>query len=172
MFAVPKRGNAATDECTNGRWWRKISRDHGAGGVVDHTHTLLEDKMVAKFGGWKMNLLSHPGRLVLLKSVSAAVTVYYMSTSSLPWRTINRLTSLMRKFYWGKLQKDWYIAYISWDKMCKPVDEGGLNIWNLRRINDTLLLKLTWQFAVGRDRLWVHIMKAKYCSQKDFWEEK
>jgi hypothetical protein len=133
-------------------------------GAADHTHVLLEDKLFGKFSGWKMHLLSHPGRLVLLKSVFASIPVYYMSTSSLPWRTINRLTSLMRKFYWGKLKKERYIAFISWEKMCQTIDEGGLNIKELRSMNDALLMKFTWQFVAGQDKVWIHIMRAKYCT--------
>jgi Reverse transcriptase (RNA-dependent DNA polymerase) len=116
---------------------------HQKGGVSDRTHIMLEERLVARFGGWKMNLLSHPDRLVLLKSVLASIPVYYMSSVSLPWRTTNRLNSLMRKFYWGKLDKEQFIAFISWEKMCRPLDERGLNIKDLRKMNEALLIKLT-----------------------------
>jgi hypothetical protein len=55
--------------------------------------------------------------------------------------------------------------------MCKPIEEGELNIKYLRRTNKALLLKLIWQFAAGQNRIWIEIMHAKYNADRDFWED-
>jgi hypothetical protein len=126
----------------------------------DPTHKLLEDRFWDKFAGWKLPLLSHPGRLTLLKSVLTSVPIYYMSVSSLPQRTITKLTSLMHKFLWGKLDKDSYMSLVGWDKVCRGRLEGGLEIRDL---------KLCWQVAQESEKPWVQVMSDKYCDKGKFW---
>jgi hypothetical protein len=58
-----------------------------------------------------------------------SLSVYYMSVLMLLRTTINRLTSLLRKFMWGKLEKDRYLALISWDKVSQEKEERG---WGYR----------------------------------------
>jgi hypothetical protein len=104
---------------------------------------LLENNFFRKFRGWKMQLLSHSGRLVLIKSVLASISVYYMSTTILSTKITRELTSLIRKFFWGKMKRDQFSVMISWDKMCIPIEDGGLNIRDLKKMNEALLMKLT-----------------------------
>jgi hypothetical protein len=57
-----------------------VNKNQGA----DGTYELLEECFWSKFVGWKMNLLSHPGRLTLIRAVLASIPVYYMTVSMLP----------------------------------------------------------------------------------------
>jgi hypothetical protein len=68
------------------------------------------------------------GRVVLVKSVITSILIYHMTVSHLPNRSINKLNSLIRKFIWGKLHKQKYLAMLSLDQMCKPFEEGGIGI--------------------------------------------
>jgi Reverse transcriptase (RNA-dependent DNA polymerase) len=135
----------------------------------DHTDKLLEEKFQISFAGWKINTLSPSGRLVLIKSSLISIPVYYMSCCHIPTKTVTKLTSLLRKFFWGKLDKQRYLAMISWEKICLPFEEGGLDVKDLRTMNNALLLKLVWQVASGQDRQWVGLMRAKYCDSEEFW---
>lgn len=38
-----------------------------------------------------------------------------------------------------------------WDKITKPVQDGGLGIRDLAVVNDALLLKFLWRVAAGKD---------------------
>jgi Reverse transcriptase (RNA-dependent DNA polymerase) len=129
----------------------------------DQNRALLEEKFIESFAGWKMNTLSPAGRLALIKSVLISKPIYYMSNALLPVNSINHLTGLMRRFFWGKLDKTRYMALIGWDKICMPFEQGGLNVRDLKIMNEALVLKLVWQFAAGQDKQWVQIMQAKYC---------
>lgn len=46
---------------------------------------------------------------------------------------------------------------------------GRLGIRDIKLFNQALLLKLVWYIVAGTDRLWVHIMIAKYCPRGGFW---
>jgi hypothetical protein len=50
---------------------------------------------------------------------------------------------LMRKVPFGQAQAriDIYF-FMAWDKFCKPYEKGGLNIRNIERINEVMILKL------------------------------
>jgi hypothetical protein len=136
----------------------------------DATENLLVDKSWGKFAGWKVNLLSPAGRVALIKYVMVSLPVYYMSIVILSTKNINELTTLQRKFFCGKLRSVRYLALISWDKICKPKDEGGIGVRDLKKMNQTLILKLVWQIASQDDKVWIGIMRAKYFSSGSLWE--
>lgn len=135
----------------------------------DLTHELLVQKFHSRLAGWKTNLLSHAGRLALIKSVLGSIPVYYMSLNKIPTHTIKELESPMRKFLWGTLDKDRYLSMVAWSKICMDVDEGGLGIRNLQLFNEALVLKLVWEMASNSEKLWTQVMRAKYCSRGGFW---
>jgi hypothetical protein len=39
----------------------------------------------------------------------------------------------------GGMNDDFKFHLVEWDKVCSPIDEGGLRIRNLRRFNQALL---------------------------------
>lgn len=135
----------------------------------DLTSDLILDKIRSRITGWKMHLLSHAGCLTLIKSVLTSVPVYYMSTTLLPTRIINRVNALTRNFFWGKVEGQKYMCLIAWNKMCRPTKEGGLGIRDMRCFNETLLLKIVWQFASQADKLWVQVMRSKYYPRGGMW---
>jgi hypothetical protein len=55
-------------------------------------------------------------------------------------------------------------------KMCRPLEVGGLDIRDLRTMNDAMLLKLVWQIVSQQDRVWMQVMKAKYFPNQRLWE--
>lgn len=136
----------------------------------DLTHNLLVEKFYNKLAGWKANFLSFAGRLTLIKSVLISVPVYFMTIAKLPAKTVKELTKVMRKFLWGETDKDRYLSLIAWNKICVPIEDGGLGIRDVASFNKALLLKIVWQVASNQDRqLWVQILRAKYFPKGGFW---
>ncbi|KAJ1695019.1 hypothetical protein LUZ63_011717 [Rhynchospora breviuscula] len=133
---------------------------------------MLMDKMNSKLAGWKSHMLSHAGRLVLIKSVLMSLPVYYMSVECLPKGIIKRMNSLMAKFFWGKMEKNRYLAPVAWKKVCRPYEEGGLGVKDLQMFGEALFMKLVWEMMGGSDKMWVKVCRAKYCPQIDFWDAK
>lgn len=110
------------------------------------------DRFGDKLASWKINTLSHAGRMVLIKSTLTSIPVYYM-TEKLTTKTIEELTSTMRRFFWGKLQKERYVSMVAWHKLCRKWEEGGLGIKDIKTFNHALLLKLVWYIAERSDRI-------------------
>lgn len=69
-------------------------------------YDFLIHKFKAKLTSYMANILSHAGRLTLIKSVFASIPVYYMSSILLSKKVIAKLTSIVRRFWWTGIQND------------------------------------------------------------------
>ncbi|XP_078154682.1 uncharacterized protein LOC144550407 [Carex rostrata] len=135
-------------------------------------YDFLIDAFSSRLQSWKGRLLSHAGRVILIKSVLQSIPVYHMSTTLLPRRVIKALTDIVRRFFWGKADRGRYMAYVAWDKITKPIKEGGLGIRDLGTVNEALLTKLLWRVAKEHNTQWVDIVRAKYFPRSLLWQSK
>jgi hypothetical protein len=92
---------------------------------VDPTYSLMEKKFAEKFAGWKVSFLSSAEKLTLIKSTLTSLPAYHMSVAALPAKTTTKLTTLLRKFMWRKLDKERYLALVCWEKVCRTKEKRG-----------------------------------------------
>ncbi|KAJ4755501.1 RNA-directed DNA polymerase (reverse transcriptase)-related family protein [Rhynchospora pubera] len=144
----------------------------GQKGDIKNNGRRLLEKIRSKLTGWKSQLLSHAGRLVLIKSVLMSLPVYAMTLEMLPKGIIKEINSLMAKFFWGKLGQDRYMAFVGWQKVCKPIEIGGLGVKDLDKFGEALFMKVVWALMADEDKIWVQICKSKYYPTVGFWRAK
>jgi hypothetical protein len=60
------------------------------------------------------------------------------------------------------MNKEFKYHLVEWDKVCTPIDEGGLGIRNMRRFNQALLGKWLWRLAHEEGAWWRSVLVAKY----------
>ena len=106
-----------------------------------HTFRALKEKLDNKLSGWKEKLLSQVGKEVLIKAVAQAILTYTMSVLKLPDSLCDELAGMIRRFWWGQKEGKNKMAWLSWDKMCTPKEEGGLGFRDLKAFNLALLDK-------------------------------
>ena len=93
----------------------------------------LIDKFKNKLQAWGLSWLNIAGKTVLIKSVLNNLPIYQASLMLAPPGIIRKLEGLTRKFFWkGGKQNSKRFPLVSWDKVSKPILEGGLNLKDLR----------------------------------------
>jgi hypothetical protein len=101
------------------------------------------DKVLGKIEGWKAKSLSQAGRLVLIKSIAAALPSYTMSSFLLPKSLCSELDRIFKNFWWGfSASKSRNLSLKAWDSLCKPKEMGGLGLRRMREVNLALISKL------------------------------
>jgi hypothetical protein len=136
-------------------------------------YDFIYNKYMAKFGTVKANKLNHAGRLTYIKSVLASIPIYYMSTVLFSKAFIERINTIVRRFWWAGVQEEDSsspIAYRSWDDICKPTDQGGLGIRDLHTVNKSLVIHSAWNVATNKNPFLTNILKAKYFPNESFWK--
>jgi hypothetical protein len=129
----------------------------------------LEDMMVRRLAPWKRLYLSKGGRVTLIKSTLSNMPTYMLSLFPIPADVAKRIEKIQRDFLWGGMNDDFKHHLVEWDKVCTPIDEGGLRIRNIRRFNQALLGKWLWRFAHEEGAWWRSVLVAKYGSDWGGW---
>ena len=101
----------------------------------------IKERVWRKLHGWEEKLLSQAGREVLIKAVVQAIPPYTMNCFKLPLGLCDDIESMIRKFWWGQRGDRRKIHWVSWEVLCKPKAEGGMDFKNLALFNDALLAK-------------------------------
>ena len=96
--------------------------------------------MQRKLEGLKENLLSLGGCIILLNASLLATPRYFLSFFNMPKWVEVKIDSIRRKFLLkGEREEAKGYKLVNWCKVCKPREEGGLGVINLRNMNHTLL---------------------------------
>jgi hypothetical protein len=87
-----------------------------------------------------------------------------MSTVIFSKTFIEKINTIIRRFWWTGVQEDQQtspIAYRSWNDICKPREQGGLGIRDMELINTSLLIHSAWNVATNKNPLLTATLKAK-----------
>jgi len=54
------------------------------------------------------------------------------------------------------------VAWVRWEEVCRPKQQGGLGVKNLEKFNIALLGKWVWRLKSEKSKLWDRILDSKY----------
>jgi hypothetical protein len=112
---------------------------------------LLIDKIKNKINSWGASWLNLAGKVVLIKAVLASIPIYQSSLLLAPASIIQKIEAMFRRFLWeGGKQSGRKLHLISWEKISKPILEGGLNFKNAHVQNLALGAKILWNLITGK----------------------
>ncbi|XP_074271311.1 uncharacterized protein LOC141595244 [Silene latifolia] len=126
------------------------------------------DKVVDRIRGLGARKLSYAGRLILVKAVLKTLLQYRATMFILPTGVISRIESICRNFLWDGGADYIRSPLVSWDKACKPWDEGWLGLKNDIQWNKAAVGKLVWLLASKPDHMWVRWVNHTYIKGKDW----
>ncbi|XP_027172427.1 uncharacterized protein LOC113772083 [Coffea eugenioides] len=120
------------------------------------------DSILARVLSWKGRLLSHGGRLVLIRSVLSSMPLHILAASTPSKAIFGLLEKTFANFLWGASEGGLRFHWIKWEQLCQPYDRGGAGLRSLRDVFDAFSMKLWWQFRL-RKSLWAEFLHCKYC---------
>ncbi|XP_071685170.1 uncharacterized protein [Lolium perenne] len=115
------------------------------------------------------DFLNYGGKLQLVKSVLASLPIFFMCCLDVPVTIKDWVIKYMRHCLWKKKTTDVQAkgnALVSWKKICRPKDQGGLGVLNLEVQNKSLLLKNLDKFYNNVDIPWVNLIRDTYYSEE------
>ncbi|XP_077239712.1 uncharacterized protein LOC143880611 [Tasmannia lanceolata] len=95
----------------------------------------IVERIERRLDTWKRNLVSKGGRLTLIKAVLSNIPIYQLSLFKCPVYVAKRIEQIQRRFLWGGSEKKRYLALVSWENICKPVQGGSLGIRRIKQVN-------------------------------------
>jgi hypothetical protein len=123
----------------------------------------LQDKLEARLKGWRSKCLSWAGHCTLIKTVAQAIPTYTFSTFDVPNVICDKLDAATRRFWWNpKKENGRFLAWKSWDHLCKSKINGGLGFRKAKKYNEALIAKLTWMMASKRVSPCMEALRSKY----------
>ena len=128
-------------------------------GLKRQVFAFVQGRMIGRINSWSAKLLSKGGKEVQIKSVAQAVPTYVMSCYRLPQDTCKKLSAAVARFWWSTSNNNKGFHWVAWDKICVPLDEGGLGF---RDFNLALLAKQVWRLLVFPDSLLARVLKGRY----------
>jgi hypothetical protein len=84
----------------------------------------------------------------------------------------NRLDKLHKDFLWGGIGDEAKFHLVNWNRICTPLQAGGLGIHNFIQFDPALLGKWLWRYGREREALWRLVIEIKFESLKGGWYSK
>ncbi|KAL0904023.1 hypothetical protein M5K25_026093 [Dendrobium thyrsiflorum] len=139
----------------------------------------LMDAIRKKMSGWKASLLSLAGRLQFLKFTILNSIAYWIRGSILPktvYKFIKKCSSAF--LFFGDTEANRKLRMVSWDKVCKPKNLGGLGIHSISAIQFAYNCSVIFRMYNGCSPLaaWLKIhytspWKPVHPHASPFWKE-
>ncbi|KAL3635512.1 hypothetical protein CASFOL_020059 [Castilleja foliolosa] len=130
------------------------------GRVKDVYFDGLVQKVIQKIQSWKNKFLSFTGKVTLLKAVLNSIPIHTISSTVVSKGVIKNLERLFTSFLWSK-DGEKRIHWCSWDRICKPKEEGGLGMRSLTETVNGVQGRLAWNL-LQKNSLWSTILNQKY----------
>lgn len=114
--------------------------------VSDHNLTMgafgfLPQKMLTRLDPWNDKFLTSGGKQILTNSCLSSIPLYCMGFYWLADGIHKKMDSIRAKFLWQETEEKFKYHMAKWDMVCRPKDQGGLDIINTRIMNECLLVK-------------------------------
>ena len=107
-------------------------------------------------------------KIVLIKFVLFAQSIYLCSISLAPQSIIQEINGMLWNFLWqgGKATSNKKFNLISRDMVCSPKQLGGMGVRDPHDMNQALGEKILWRICTGGSAWWKSTLHKKYMAGK------
>ncbi|XP_074356362.1 putative mitochondrial protein AtMg00310 [Apium graveolens] len=129
----------------------------------------IKERVLKRIQGWSNSKLSRAGKAVMIKNVAQAIPSYCMSCFLIPKLLSQEIERILNGFWWKSGANNGKgLRWLSWEKMCKSKNKGGLGFRSLYGFNLALLGKHVWHLLNNTGSLVERVFKARYFQQNHF----
>jgi hypothetical protein len=116
------------------------------------------DKIADQLPGWKADLLTKPGRKILVQYVLTSMMIYLAMALDLPAWAHKSIDKFCRGFFWrGQKEAKGGHCQVAWGAICRPMELGGLGISSLKELSWVLRIRWLWLQKTEPDRPWTSL---------------
>ncbi|XP_051145949.1 uncharacterized protein LOC127261695 [Andrographis paniculata] len=137
----------------------------GAPLYVGNRRNILYEELLGKLHRylqrWDCSVLSHGGRLQLIRSTLFSLPLYLLQVLHPPQAVLHSVEQLFARFFWGSYHGHRRRHWISWADAARPQEEGGLGVRRLSDMARAFSFKLWWRLRDGSS-LWARALQHKY----------
>jgi hypothetical protein len=128
------------------------------------------DKLADLLPGWRADLMTRAGRAVHVQFVITTTIIYQDMALDLPAWFIKTVDKIRRGYFWrGSRDAKGGHFLISWPKVTRPKELGGLGISDLQSLNWALRVRWLWLKKTDPDKPWASFqMHSGWISQRLF----
>ena len=107
--------------------------------------------------------MDHSSRLTYINYVVASMPIFTMCSLKVHLTILDHVDKSSRNFLWyGNEINKGGKCLASWQMICKPKQQGGIGVLNLREQNKALLIKHLYKFYNQADLPWVELLWNAY----------
>jgi hypothetical protein len=113
------------------------------------------DKIADHLPSWKADLLTKPGRKILVRFVLTGMLIYLVMALDFPAWAYKAIDKLRRGFFWrGSSEAKGRQCQVAWGVVCRPMKLGGLGISSLKELSWSLRMRWLWLKKTEPNRPW------------------
>eukprot|EP00253_Pinus_taeda_P011126 PITA_11126 len=127
---------------------------------------ILIEKLESRLNLWTYRTLNMASRVVLIKAVLQAMTLYLFSILAAPKWVLKRIRDLQRGFLWGNSTTNRKWALVKWTTVCTPKEKGGIGLRDPNHSNAIMSAKIWWQWLSFPEKPWASIWTTKYANHR------
>jgi hypothetical protein len=115
----------------------------------------LVDRIAAWLPTWKAHLMDKSGRLKLVRAVLCAIPIHQLLVYAPPKKTIKQIEKIQRGFLWaGRKEANGGNCHVNWNRVCRPIQFGGLGVQNMAKAGLALRLRWLWFSRTDTSKAW------------------
>lgn len=123
----------------------------------------LQEKLESYLNRWRSKSLFWAGRGTFIKLIAKALPTYTFSTFNVPSIVCGKLDATTHRYQWSpNKDKGRFLAWKSWEHLCKPKKDLGLGFRKAKKVNEGLIAKLTWMVVSKRVSSCMEALRSKY----------
>lgn len=129
----------------------------------------LKEKVRSRIRNWDGKVVSRSDKETLIKLAAQSLPTFAMNVFLLPLEITKEIERCLSKYWWDTGQSNGgKLSWMSWERMTRHKNEGGLGFRSFRDFNIAMLGKQGWRFLSNPNNLVTRVYKARYFADTDF----